>query len=478
MSSTAPADGPTRFSWAPQLGPQKALIDCPYPEILFGGARGGGKTDGILGKYAIKEKRWGRGFNAVFFRKEMPQQDDLIERAKEIYGPTGAKWHEQKKQFSMPHGGRLRFRPLESVVDAEKYQGQSLSDAAVEEAGNYPMPAPIDRLFGCLRSSVGVPVQLVLSANPGGPGHQWIKHRYIDPGPAGFKRLVRELPDNAEHHAVYIPSRISDNRIMLAKDPGYVNRLHLVGSPNLVRAWLKGDWNIVAGGALDDVWTERVIVPRFPLPYSWRLDRSHDWGSSHPFSVLWWGQADGTEAKFPDGRVFCPPKGSLILAHEWYGASEPNKGIKMSPRDVAKGIKARESDLIASKWFASNPRPGPADNEISAVKMPGTPTIADEMLKEGVAWTKSDKAPGTRKIGLELMRSRIREAGKEHPEDAALYVMQHCSAALSHWPVLPRDPQDQDDVQTNAEDHDYDAARYRILAAKPMARSINLSFAN
>src|SRR5579859_3972386 len=111
-------------AWAPQTGPQHALVMCPYPEILFGGARGGGKTDGILGKYGLKEKRWGEAFNAVFFRKEMPQQDDLIERAKSIYLPTGARYSEQKKQFAMPHGGRIRFRPLESIADAEKYQGQ------------------------------------------------------------------------------------------------------------------------------------------------------------------------------------------------------------------------------------------------------------------------------------------------------------------------------------------------------------------
>lgn len=61
------------WAWRPQPGPQKALIDCPLPEILFGGARGGGKTDGILGKYALKEARYGAAFNAVFFRKEMPQ---------------------------------------------------------------------------------------------------------------------------------------------------------------------------------------------------------------------------------------------------------------------------------------------------------------------------------------------------------------------------------------------------------------------
>src|SRR6187200_194636 len=99
MSGTSST--PPEVVWRPQRGPQHSLITCPYPEILFGGARGGGKTDGVLGKFALKEMRYGRGFNAVFFRREMPQADDLIERAKEIYVPTGAEWREQSKQFLM-----------------------------------------------------------------------------------------------------------------------------------------------------------------------------------------------------------------------------------------------------------------------------------------------------------------------------------------------------------------------------------------
>jgi hypothetical protein len=45
-----------RWAWRPQEGPQKALVDCPVKEIFFGGTRGGGKTDGVPGKWA--SKRW------------------------------------------------------------------------------------------------------------------------------------------------------------------------------------------------------------------------------------------------------------------------------------------------------------------------------------------------------------------------------------------------------------------------------------
>lgn len=289
-----------RYSWWPQPR-QKMLVDCPYPEILFGGARGGGKTDGILGKYGLKEKRWGEAFNAVFFRKEMPQQDDLIERAKSIYLPTGARYSEQKKQFAMPHGGRIRFRPLESIADAEKYQGQSLSDAAVEEAGNYPMSAPIDRLFGCLRSSHGVPIQLILTANPGGPGHHWIKERFIDPAPLGMRRIVRDLPNGKEHHAVYIPSKITENRILLNADPDYISRLYLVGSVELVRAWLEGDWNVIAGAFFPEFSIKDHVCQPFAIPLHWARIRMGDWGSARPFCILWAAIADGGEV--PSGST-------------------------------------------------------------------------------------------------------------------------------------------------------------------------------
>jgi hypothetical protein len=38
----------------------------------------------------------------------------------------------------------------------------------------------------------------------------------------------------AEHF--FIPARIADNKILLGRDPGYVDRLQMVGSPQLVKA--------------------------------------------------------------------------------------------------------------------------------------------------------------------------------------------------------------------------------------------------
>ncbi len=93
----------------------------------------------------------------------------------------------------------------------------------------------------------------------------------------------------------FIPALLQDNPSLTENDPGYEERLDGLGDPALVKAMKNGDWNIVAGGALDDVWKPRLILPRFKIPKGWRIDRSFDWGSSHPFSVGWWAESNGEE---------------------------------------------------------------------------------------------------------------------------------------------------------------------------------------
>lgn len=436
--------------WAPQPGPQHALIDCPIPEILFGGARGGGKSDGVLGKYAIKQERYGLGFNGVFFRKEMPQADDLIERSKDIYGPLGGVFEVQKSQWRFPKGGRLRFRPLENLQAAEKYQGQNLSDAAVEEAGNFTSPDPIDRLWGALRSKTGVPVQLIMTANPGGPGQFWIKQRYIDPAPQGMKILRATLPNGAEHRRVFIPSKVQDNRALLSFDPEYISRLYLVGSKNLVKAWLDGDWTAVEG-AFFDCWGQGNIVPPFQIPADWLRFRSFDWGSAKPFSVGWWavvGDDYGTE----DGRTL--PRGALVRYREWYGSTgKPNEGLKLTAEQVAEGIKTREAnDKIAY---------GVADPSI--FREDGGPSIGERMRRTGLQWRPADNArvPGNGAMGgWDQMRSRM----IGDPSGPQLYVFNTCLDFIRTVPVMQHDINRPEDLDTDGEDHVADEARYACMS--------------
>jgi hypothetical protein len=448
------------IAWAPQPGPQKALIDCPITEVFFGGARGGGKTDGVLGKWAIKSQRYGRGFNAVFFRKEMPQQDDLIDRAKDIYCRMGGGWQEQKRMFLMPGGGRVRFRPLENVLDAEKYQGQNISDAAVEEAGNYPLSAPIDRLFGCLRSSVGVPVQLILTGNPGGPGHQWIRQRYIDPAPVGMQILVRELKNGNQHKAVYIPSKLEQNRILLAQDPGYANRLYLVGSPNLVRAWLEGDWSVIEGAYFPEFSMAKHVLQPFEIPAHWARIRAMDWGSAKPFCVLWLAVSDGS--------IEAIPRGALVVYREWYGWNgEPNVGCKMTAGAVGDGIRKIEG-------FDTNHREPMSDEVLdpAAFSEDGGPSLAERMNLNFRRADNKRVAKGGAMGGWDQLRERLNGVDGV----PMLYLFSTCTHTIRTLPALQHDPHKAEDVDTEAEDHAPDALRYGCMSRpyvrdKPNAKS-------
>jgi hypothetical protein len=394
--------------WAPQPGPQTALISCPLSEVGFGGARGGGKTDAVLGKFGLKGSTYGKAFNAVFFRREMPQQDDLIERAKEIYIGCGATWHEQKKMFVLREGGRIRFRPLESTQDAEKYQGQNITDAAIEEAGNYPDPAPIDRLFGCLRSVGGVPIQLITTFNPGGPGHHWLKVRYVSPAPLGNRLLYRELSNGKKHIYTYLPSRVEHNRILLAQDPGYIDRLHLVGSAALVKAWLEGDFEIHEGTYFPEFGTRHIIEP-FSIPKHWNKYLGFDWGYHSPFCALWGAISSG---KDDDGKEVRFPKGSVIIYRELTGKGRDNTDIA---KDITRLSQGEEPLMVADP---------------SIFNSQGGPSISDQFRASGVVFRPADNE---RITGWNEIRRRLK------PDPAYLYITTNCKYLLETLPSLPID---------------------------------------
>lgn len=430
--------------WQPQPGPQKALIDCPLPEIFFGGARGGGKTDSVLGKYAIKGETYKAGFNGVFFRRELPMLDDAIERSQEIFGPLGWKWNGQHKLWRAGHGARLRFRPLERLEDAAKYQGQNISDICVEEAGNYPMPEPIDRLHGVLRSAKGVPTQMILTGNPGGPGQSWIKSRYIDPAPHGMQVLNRVLPNGKIHKYVFIPSKLSENRMLMRNDPDYVNRLYLVGSEQLVKAWLDGDWTAVEGAYFDCFSLTKHVVRPFTIPDDWTRFLSFDWGSAKPFSVGWWGVSNGDV--LADGR--CYPKGALVRYREWYGASGPNVGLKLTAEQVADGIALRElGDKV--NYRVADP---------ACWKVDGGPSIAERMGKRQVLMRQADNS---RLNGWDQMRSRL--LGDED-SDPMLYCFSTCTDSIRTIPLLQHDSIKAEDLDSDGEDHAADDWRYACMS--------------
>lgn len=228
----------------PQPGPQAAFITCPVDDVLFGGARGGGKTDSLLGRAITRSLRYPGRYRGLLLRRTYDELDEVNGRATELLEPIGARWRQSRHLWEFPWGGWLKLRFLQRDADAGRYQGHSYNDLLIDEAGNFPDPAPIDKLVATLRDKTGVPPRQAMSANPGGPGHAWLVERYIKGQRAGVP--FRDPTTGAQR--VYIPSLLTDNPKLLLADPGYLQRLRRSGPAWLVRAWLLGDWNATPEG--------------------------------------------------------------------------------------------------------------------------------------------------------------------------------------------------------------------------------------
>lgn len=444
--------------WSPQPGPQTDLIKCPVFEVFFGGARGGGKTEASIGDWFSHSSQYGEYASGLFIRRKLTQLVDVIKRFKRYGAKIGAKWHEQKKELTMPNGAVLKFAYLEKDEDAEEYQGHEYTRVYVEEATNFPFPDPIMKLKGTLRSAAGVPCGMRLTGNPGGPGHHWVKERYVKPAPLGYKIITStetiELPDGTLQEVsldrVFIPSKLTDNPKLLQNDPTYILRLRETGSATLVKAWLEGNWDGVDGTFFSEFSpTKHIITGDFRVPEHWTVFRAMDWGYAAPFSIGWYCVSDGS---LGEGV----PRGALIKFREWYGWNgKPNVGIRMDNPLIAAGILNRE------KQWGITPHYGVADPSIFNVQ--GGPSIYEQFVVAGVSFFRADNS---REAGWSQIRKRLA------PDPSLILFHESCEHTIRTLPTLQHDEKNPEDLDTDAEDHAADETRYAVMS-RPHIRDLS-----
>jgi hypothetical protein len=440
---------------------QSAFISCPADDTGFGGARGGGKSDAVMGDWISHEDLYGQHAIGMAFRRERTQLVELIERCRQVLPLLGHKWHEQDKYFRGPKGGRLRFAYLESDSDADGYQGHSYSRLYPEEMGTFPSETPINKLQATLRSGNGVPCQMKGTCNPGGPGHQWVRARYrLDEYPNGLEIFRYEFTNpftrnKIEKTRVFIPSKVSDNKFL---GDDYVANLAQVGSEQLVRAWLSGDWSVIEGAFFDCWSTERHVVRPFTIPADWVRIRSGDWGFAKPFSIGWW-------AIVPESTVVgnvTLPRGCMVRYREWYGRKGPNEGLRLDAEEVAAGIKEREE----------GERIDNAVLDPSAFAQNGGPSIAERMYtSHRIKWRPADNTRvGVRGAmsGWDAVRGRLNGDEDGNP---MLVVFETCRDTIRTLPFMQHDSTRPEDIDTDGEDHAADDVRY-ACNSRPWTRSV------
>jgi hypothetical protein len=328
--------------------------------------------------------------------------------------------------------------------------GPQLHASLCKEVGNFPSPAPVMKLMATLRSGAGVPVGLRATGNPGGPGHQWVRQRYIDPAPLG-NRIIHDPVTGLER--VFIPSKVDNNQHIDVE--AYKQRLRASGSKELVRAWLDGDWSVTMGAFFDCWEAKRHVVAPFEIPKDWLRFRSGDWGSASPFSFGWWAIVQDDYRQ--DSGVL--PRGCMVRYREWYGTrpGEPNVGLKLHAEEVGKGILEREQGETIS-YGVLDP---------SAFKEDGGPSIAERIgtSSGGKVWFRH--ADNTRVAqrgamgGWDQMRARLVGDGDGRP---MIVTFSTCVDSIRTIPFLQHDPDRPEDVMTDSEDHAGDEWRYACMS--------------
>lgn len=417
--------------------------------VFYGGARGGGKTSGSLIDFFQDVQTYKENWHGLLVRKTYPELQEVIRQGKEMFSKAGSEWVQFHKQFRFPEGSTLTLRSIETVQDAEKLQGSQFTWIAMDEATNQRDETVFRMLLACLRwTSADIPnKRFRLTGNPGGAGHTWIKRLFIDPAPKGF-----EVVQDDDIERMYIPAKVTDNQILLDRDPEYIERLKHLGSPELVRAWLEGDWNVVLGAYFPEFSTVKHVIEPFQVPDYWTKFRAIDWGYSDHTCCLWIAVSDGS--------IEGISKGTLVVYRELYinehtAEEVADMIVEMTPcgneyldGDDPSSVHDSEPEDIAYTVLD----PSAYGLRTSIVGRKGI-TIAQVFRGAGIPVKRADN---NRLAGWMQIRQRLK--------NETLLMFKTCTNLISTLPLLQHDRVHGEDVDSKADDHAADALRYGCMS--------------
>ena len=259
---------------------QRELLKASYNQavVFFGGSRGGGKSYGIRAVAIIRALET-PGIRIGIFRKSYPElRANHIDRILLEYPDLTQYYRSADHIIRLPNKSVIEFCHLASGNDVHLYQGREYDILIIDEAGQWD-----EGTFWTLRGSnrtatPGMKPVALLTGNPVGLGHKWLKRLFID-----RNYNERERPDDY----FFIPAKVYDCPPLIENDPDYVHRLEAEPNEILRRAYLEGDWDIFAGQFFGEFRRDVHVLPNDwqPMPH-WRWFASYDHGYAHPAALI------------------------------------------------------------------------------------------------------------------------------------------------------------------------------------------------
>ena len=408
------------------------------PVTFFGGAKGGGKSHGLRNIMLLRRFQYPGSTGAIFRRTYGELEGNHIRPMFQHFPELKEFWNEGKKLLTLPNGSTLQCCHCKNEIDVALYQGREFHDLAIDEAGQWTENM-FKTLRGSNRSSIaGIKAKTILTGNPGGPGHKWLKRLFVE------RRFgERERPD--DYH--FIQALVDDNAALIDNDPDYVSRLESEPNEALRKAYRYGSWEVFAGQFFSEITREKHVVAPFSIPLHWNRFGAYDYGFNHPAAFGWFAVNE-------DGVVF-----------QYRELVQAQLRVDQFAEKVNSFPDTKELQIIPAGldcWAKKN-----------TITTGTTPTIAEEFLKHGIVLSpaKIDRIQGASQV-RNYLAWRDLQSKSEEPR---FKIFETCPISFDALTRMEHDPDRPEDVlkvdaiegDPMSGDDAYDLVRYALMS-RPM----------
>lgn len=422
--------------WTPNDGPQSFALSLPNNtyELLYGGARGGGKTD--AGLVWIGEHQAHLAYRALVIRKNADDLADWVDRVRVMYPHASVAY--RPAIITFPSGAVIRTGHLKDDQAYTKYQGQEYQRMLIEELTQIPTEKRYLQLISSCRSTIKeLPAQIMSTTNPGGLGHGWVKKRFVE----FSKPFIRKPDPTSGRLRVFVPAKVDDNPVLMTADPMYVKSLDALHDTDveLWKAWRLGDWDVFAGMAFMEWRRDKHVVNQFDYPID-QCQRiiSFDWGYTDKGIATW--------------LAFTPENRWGVRRCYMY------RQLVMTKTDPEKwAVELATYCSVDKVSYMVLPHDTYAHKE--SMKTIAS-TITDALKPHGVPTRRADSSSGSRLNRKAIMHTFLSDAPDGKPY---FQVHETCTDFIEAIPTLVYDEKDIEQLAPG-DDHSYDSATYGLVA--------------
>ena len=465
MTGFQSVDG-SRTVWQP-LPRQAVALSCPAFELLYGGQKGGGKTDflvacviPILQRAHEKYLRTGQKqfrCRIVLFRKNLDDLKDITARTRELYPVLDPEMGEEGfntnlKTWTFTSGATVELKHLDGPDDHKGYNGQELRAVLFDQVEEIPYDV-YAFLLAQIRTTDPDFRDLLMTrstANPGGRHGDWVFERFIKPHPAGNKVLIEtvRLRDGTEREVTraFVPATLTDNPYLNA-DGQYEANMRATLPEHMLKQYLEGDWDVVVGAFFASriiphvhsmTWAEFLKKSPKGIPASWDVGFGLDWGASAAAATIF-------AARDSDDRIWC--------FDELYRPGETGRAYGEHLRKKF----ANQNWSREHKWQTTDMY-GMVDSEAWAKFGADGAAPADTMSSMGFRLFPANK---DRKAGIEQILERLRVRNDGMP--GLIIIRDQCPNLWRTFRTVRTDDKNKEDYDKRDEAHAVDAMRFKLM---------------